>query len=75
MLSAPVAKSDVARLFWLLARIQHAITEKLEADKSYTGLITKTPMHGNWHTWLVRHEPYDLNELKGLFDDYLPKAN
>lgn len=74
VLSAPVAKSDVARLkpLRLLARIQHAITEKLEADKGYTGLITKTPMHGNWHTWLVRHEPYDLNELRDWLPDDLP---
>lgn len=69
-LSAPVAKSDVARLkpLRLLARIQHAMTNALNADKGYVGLITKTPNHERWRTKVWRSEFYELDELR----DYLP---
>lgn len=69
-LSAPVAKSDAARLkpLRLLARIQHAMTDALSADKGYVGLITKTPNHESWRTTVWRPEPYSMDELR----DYLP---
>ena len=69
-LSAPVAKSDAARLkpLRLLARIQHAMTDALSADRGYVGLITKTPNHARWRTTVWRPEPYGLDELR----DYLP---
>ncbi|WP_077128968.1 replication initiation protein, partial [Shigella sonnei] len=69
-LSAPVAKSDAARLkpLRLLARIQHAMTDALSADKGYVGLITKTPNHERWRTTVWRPEPYSMDELR----DYLP---
>ncbi|VXG73275.1 Rep protein CDS [Salmonella enterica subsp. enterica serovar Derby] len=59
-LSAPVAKSDAARLkpLRLLARIQHAMTDALSADRGYVGLITKTPNHARWRTTVWRPEPY-----------------
>ncbi|VXG77148.1 Rep protein CDS [Salmonella enterica subsp. enterica serovar Derby] len=55
-LSAPVAKSDAARLkpLRLLARIQHAMTDALSADRGYVGLITKTPNHARWCTTVGR---------------------
>lgn len=73
-LSSPVAKSDAARLkpLRLLARIQHAMTERLRADKSYVGLITKTPMHNRWRTAIWRPTPYDLDELREWLPDDLP---
>lgn len=69
-LRAPVAKSDAARLkpLRLLARVQHAMTDALSADKGYAGLITKTPNHERWRTTVWRPEPYELDELR----DYLP---
>lgn len=69
-LSDPVAKSDAAKLkpLRLLARIQHAMTDALNADKGYVGLITKTPNHARWRTTVWRPEPYGMDELR----DYLP---
>ena len=73
-LSAPVAKSDAARLkpLRLLARVQHAMTSILEADRGYIGLITKTPNHGRWITKVWRSEPYELNELRDWLPNDLP---
>ena len=73
-LNTPVARSDTARLkpIRLLARIQHAMTEALNADRAYTGLITKTPTHPQWHTDVWRPAPYDLDELRDWLPDNLP---
>lgn len=73
-LSAPVAKSDAARLkpLRLLARVQHAMTTILEADRGYIGLITKTPNHGRWITNVWRSTPYELDELRDWLPDDLP---
>lgn len=73
-LKAPVAQSDIARLkpLRLLARIQHAMTEALGADRSYAGLITKTPAHEQWITRVWREAPYDLGELQDYLPDNLP---
>lgn len=74
MLKAPVAKSDAARLkpLRLLARIQHAMTHALGADRGYTGLITKTPTYEGWRTAIWRPTPYDLDELRDWLPDDLP---
>jgi len=74
MLKTPVAKSDAARLkpLRLLARIQHAMTAALDADRGYIGLITKTPTHGRWRTAVWAPEPYDLDELRDWLPDDLP---
>lgn len=76
VLSTPVAKSDAARRkpIRLLARIQHAMTVALDADRGYVGLITKTPTHARWRTAIWRTEPYDLDELRNWLPDNLPLA-
>lgn len=43
--------------------IQEAYCEKLQADPSYTGLITKNPMHEDWHVWELHTHVYKLGEL------------
>ena len=43
--------------------IQEAYCEKLQADPSYTGLITKNPMHDDWHVWELHSRVYKLGEL------------
>lgn len=46
-----------------LASVEAMMREKLKADQSYSGLITKNPMHTKWR---VLHGPqltYDLSEL------------
>lgn len=77
MLKTPVAKSDAARLkpLRLLARIQHAMTAALDADRGFIGLITKTPTHERWRTAIWRPEPYGLDELREWLPDdlQLPK--
>ena len=43
--------------------IQEAYCEKLQADPGYTGLITKNPMHADWHVWEIHKHVYTLGEL------------
>lgn len=73
-LTVPVACSDAARLkpMRLLARIEHAMTERLGADKGFVKLITKTPAHERWITSVWRQEPYDLDMLREWLPDDLP---
>lgn len=76
-LKVPVAKSDAAKLkpLRLLARVQHAMTTALDADRGFIGLITKTPTHKRWRTTVWRPEPYGLDELRNWLPDdlQLPK--
>lgn len=50
-----------------------AITEKLThalgGDPGYNQVLVKNPLHQQWQTHIVRHEPYSLAEL----DEYLPE--
>ena len=43
--------------------VQEAYCEKLEADPGYTGLITKNPLHEDWHLWELHSKVYTLGEL------------
>jgi hypothetical protein len=69
-LIAPVARTDAARSEPLrfAAAIEAAYGAKLEADRGYSGLITKNPMHPHWHVFYPATEAsnyghYDLAEL------------
>ena len=60
-----VCTSDAARpkpLAYVQA-IQEAYCEKLKADPTYTGLITKNPRHDDWHVWELHSKVYKLGEL------------
>jgi hypothetical protein len=66
-LIAPVARTDAARTapLRLAAAIEQAYCEKLGADRCYSGLITKNPLHKYWHTYYPANEAanygyYDL---------------
>lgn len=74
LLAAPVPRTVHARERpqRLLARIEHAMTEALDADRAYGHLLTKTPMHRRWRTVWWRHEPYGLEELREYLPDNLP---
>lgn len=74
MLKVPVAKSDLARLkpLRLLARIEHAMTVAMDADRGYSKSLTKNPVHDDWHTKVWRDEPYTLDELRDYLPDDLP---
>ncbi|KEQ11268.1 hypothetical protein GZ77_26320 [Endozoicomonas montiporae] len=43
--------------------IQEAYCERLQADPGYTGLITKNPLHEDWHLWELHSKVYKLGEL------------
>lgn len=52
-----------------LCAIEFAFRDKLQADRDYSGLLTKNPIHSDWHT--LYHNPlrfYELEELAGWVD-------
>lgn len=70
-LSHPVCKTDAARLKPLkyLAYIEKGMRQRLNADRAYTGLITKNPLNEHWRTIWGYNEPYDLSYLRDFLDD------
>lgn len=44
-------------------RIRHELVEVYDADKGYTGLISKNPLSSKWRTTHLVKEPYTLYEL------------
>ena len=70
ILAAPVSRSDASRGKPLryLARIECAMTNALDADRTYSHRLTKNPGHPRWRTLWERGAPYELDELR----DYLP---
>lgn len=64
-LSTPVHTTNVARAKPLryLASIEYALKEKWEADKSYSSLISKNPLHSDWKLVQLRQDLWDLGEL------------
>lgn len=73
-LDAPVSRSPKSRASpqRYLARIQHAMTARLDADRAYTHHLTKTPEHERWRTLWGRGAPYALDELREYLADDLP---
>lgn len=61
----PVYTTENARPHPLryLAAIQRTYTVLLGADPSYSGLITKNPLHESWGTWWQHNHVYTLGEL------------
>lgn len=70
-LNHPVCKTDAARIKPLkyLAYIEKGMRDKLGADRSYTGLITKNPFNTHWRTIWGHNEPYDLGYLRDFLSD------
>jgi len=50
------------------AAVDVAMTEKLEADAGYAGLICKNPLHSHWKTLALNDESYDLGYLSEFVD-------
>jgi hypothetical protein len=65
--AVPVARTDLARAAPLkfAAAIEWAYRDKLDADRGYSGLITKNPLHEHWlvYTPTVDGGVYDLADL------------
>lgn len=74
MLKKPVSRTLKARGTpqRYLARIQQAMTERLEADAGYAHFLTKTPSHEKHRTIWGRNEPFTLDELRDGLDADLP---
>jgi len=72
-LAAPVLTTEAAREAPLryLNSIRNAYTELTGADRGYTGLITKNPLHSSWETLYGHGHLYDLGELA----EYVPNLN
>jgi hypothetical protein len=58
-----------------LCAVEAGFREKLGADQSYSGLITKTPFHPQWRTFYGPVIGYELAELADWVDlpKFLPK--
>jgi hypothetical protein len=65
VLASPVACHSVARLEPLrfYAAVERGIARRIGADRHYTGLIAKNPLHVNWQVEWRRDVPYTLGEL------------
>ena len=50
------------------ASIDVALTQKLQADPGYAGLICKNPLHKKWNVQIWEPVPYDLNWIAEYLD-------
>ena len=69
-LKVPVCTSNAAHVAPMkyLAAIESALTEKLKADKSFAGLLTKNPLNPYWVTKTWTEHEYELDELADYLD-------
>lgn len=76
-LSAPVLVADNARRepIRFLQGIEGAYRHALDADRGYSGLISKNPTHARWRTLYGLQRLWDLHELAEYGDvhRYIPK--
>lgn len=74
VLEAPVSRTDASRgkPIRLLARIECAMTNALDADRAYSHRLTKNPGHPRWRTYWERGRPYGFDELREYLPDNLP---
>lgn len=79
-LDVPVMVGDAARLAPIryLHALESAYTERLGADRSYSGLITKNPAHPHWETSIFPVKAYTLKDLADCIEDlekFVPKKS
>ena len=69
-LKTPIYTTDASRQkpIMLANAIYLRLRELFNADVGYSGLISKNPMHEQWHTYSIRKKPYSLNELSSKLD-------
>jgi len=65
LLVSPVARHSAARIEPLrfYGAVERGIARRLAADRYYSGLITKNPLHPHWRVEWRRDEPFTLPEL------------
>ncbi len=58
-----------------LCAVEEAFRTKMQADDSYSGLMTKNPGHEKWHVWRGPKQDYELGYLAEFVDlpKFLPK--
>jgi hypothetical protein len=64
-LEIPVITSDAARAHPMryLRHVEYGMALALGSDLSYSGLITKNPIHPDWKTWIGPQVTYTLEEF------------
>ena len=69
-LQTPVRTAPDGRKAPLLyaAAVENALCELLDADRGYSGLIVKNPLHHHWQVTQWHHETYELGELADYLD-------
>lgn len=50
------------------AAVDCALTERMQADAQYCGLIAKNPLHEHWRTYTINSESYTLGDLSEYLD-------
>lgn len=65
LLAMPVARHRAARNepLHFYAAVERGIARRMGADRRYSGLITKNPVHPHWRVEWRRDDPYTLPEL------------
>lgn len=65
LMATPIARHALARLEPLrfFASVERGTARRLSADRCYTGLIAKNPLHPDWLVEWRRDAPYTLGEL------------
>jgi len=76
LLATPVASHSASRVEPLrfFAAVERGIARRIGADRQYSGLITKNPLHADWKTEWRREEPFTLGELADwlFYEDMRP---
>jgi replicase family protein len=71
LLATAVARHSASRVGTLrfFGAVERGIARRIGADRHYTGLIAKNPIHADWKVEWRREQPYTLTELAGsLFE-------
>ena len=65
LLKTPVARHSAARPAPLrfFAAVERGAMRRLRADRNYSGLIAKNPLHSDWRAEWRHPQPYTLEEL------------
>jgi len=65
LLTTPIARHSAARIEPLrfYGAVERGIARRIGADRRYSGLICKNPLHADWRVEWRRAEPYTLHEL------------
>lgn len=73
-LEAPVCRTEAGseKAVKFAAAVQYALGRAMGADRGYSGLLCKNPLHPRWRVQWLHHTPYSLGELAEYVE--LPKS-